>query len=93
MSKLKSYREAKRFAEQRDKKLTGYDFKHSVLIKHGDGSVLFFNYAFLEEKEGWIFVFTEHHGPHIYHKEDLDGIKQYKHFKKASIQLSPPYRK
>ena len=49
------------------------DFRsdRAVRIEHEDGSIIFFTHAFALSHEEWYFVFTEHNGYHLYHKEDV----------------------
>ena len=56
-----------------DKRLRG-----SVQIIHEEGTVLFYNYAFVMKFYDWFVVFTEHHGHHVYHESDLYRITQLK---------------
>jgi len=60
----------------------------SVQIVHDDGSILFYEFAFVERHphdglqplktgEGWWFIFTEHHGFHVYATDEVK-IRQYK---------------
>ena len=73
--------EAKQKALELDKQLRADDsrFSGSVLLAHQDGSIMFWEYAFCERHDEWWFVFTEHHGNHVYHHEDLERIKEYQH--------------
>ena len=46
-----------------------------IAIKHSDGSYLEFHSAcFRKYSKNFFFVFTEHHGNHIYHNEDVECI-------------------
>lgn len=67
-------------AKQIDAGLTAYDFEWGarVYIKHEDGTELDFNYAFVRKEDEWVFIFTEHHGFHVYHMEDLEKCVSYK---------------
>jgi hypothetical protein len=66
-----------------DKKLSLYDFIvkkqcRIISIKHGDGSYLEFHSAcFRKLNKEWMAVFTEHHGTHIYHYEDVKDIEEW----------------
>jgi len=67
-----TYQEAKDFAAKNNDKLIVKDFiEHSVYMKHSDGSTFKFTNAFGMIKNEWFFIFTEHHGYHIYGIEDL----------------------
>jgi len=46
-------------------------FSRAVKIIHEEGTVLFFDYAFVERHEDWVFIFAEHHGHHVYHESDV----------------------
>jgi transcription elongation factor Elf1 len=76
---MNNYAEACRIAKEADKKYLAHDFHPSqiVVLHHGDGAVLNYISAQLREWRGWIFVFTEHHGTHVYHKTDLTFYAQY----------------
>lgn len=78
--KFSSYREAVKVAEEADKKLTAYDFKSDewVLILHEEGTQLFFRSAFVKLWKDWVFIFTEHHKTHVYHKTDLVDFVYFK---------------
>lgn len=61
-------------AEAYDHQLLATDprFRRSVTLMHEDGSYLHFDSAFLMRIQSeWIACFTEHHGLHIYHVDDL----------------------
>jgi hypothetical protein len=61
-------------AEAYDHQLLATDprFRRSVTLMHEDGSFLHFDSAFLLRiRSEWIVCFTEHHGLHIYHADDL----------------------
>lgn len=79
-----SYRDAVAVAEEADKKLTAYDFKMDewVLALHEEGTQLLFRHAFVKEWKDWVFIFTEHHKTHVYHKTDL---RFYCHLKEQEI--------
>lgn len=67
-------------AEAYDATLLATDlrFRRVVILEHEDGSYLQFDRAFLMmcERE-WLICFTEHHGFHVYHKDDLFAYSQY----------------
>jgi hypothetical protein len=69
-------REANKRAKLFDAGITAYDFQweHRVHVIHDDGTHLNFNYAFYMKEEEWYYIFTEHHGTHVYHEEDLSAI-------------------
>lgn len=61
-------------AEEYDKKLRADDprFRREVTIIHVDGTVTHYDSAFLMRIESvWIACFTEHHGLHIEHTDEL----------------------
>jgi CMP-2-keto-3-deoxyoctulosonic acid synthetase len=70
---MKTRDKAMDFFKSMDKKLKCTDFKSSVALYHLDGSRLYFNSALIHHKFDWICCFTEHHGMHIYHRDDLEG--------------------
>jgi hypothetical protein len=79
MDNFTSYREAETVAKETDKKLSAYDFHCDSLVEiiHEEGTVLHYKSAFTQEWKDWIFVFTEHHGTHVYHKSDLSSWGTY----------------
>lgn len=77
-------------SEKREKKYAAYAagtssndsrFLRDVCIIHGDGSYLIFKSAFLFKDGDWVVAVTEHHGIHIYHREDLESCFQAKNIK------------
>lgn len=78
-------RDVRKVAEAYDKKLRANDprFRRQVHIIHEDGSVTNYDSAFLmkiadkhvtmqtSDYSYWIVCFTEHHGLHINHSDDL----------------------
>src|SRR6185295_17166129 len=46
-------------------------------IVHEEGTILHYKPAFTKEWKDWVFVFTEHHGIHVYHKSDLNSYGTY----------------
>lgn len=79
MDSFTSYKEALTVAKESDKKLSAYDFHPYSLVEiiHEEGTILHYKSAFTREWKDWIFVFTEHHGTHVYHKSDLHGYGTY----------------
>ena len=66
-------RKVKEHARRIDNDLQcGRDFNGTTTIKHNDGSVLIFEFAKLDEVDDFIVVYTEHHGFHVYDKEDVN---------------------
>jgi hypothetical protein len=65
-------------------------FRHSVKIIHEEGTILSFECAGVVdlEDDGWLAVFTEHHGFHVYHKDDLEGIITYLNLQRNPFTLS-----
>lgn len=60
--------------------LTAYDFSgmKMVEIRHEDGSIMYFYSAFAHMVEpNYIVVFTEHNGTHLFHIEDLEGVREW----------------
>jgi hypothetical protein len=75
-----SYREACEVANNCDKSLRAMDFGCGSLVQivHEEGSMFTWKYAFLREWLDWVFVFTEHHGTHVYHRCDLYSWGEYR---------------
>jgi len=64
----------RRIAEAYDHHLLATDprFRREVTLIHEDGSITHFDSSFLLRiRTEWIVAFTEHHGLHIYHQDDL----------------------
>jgi len=59
--------------------LTAYDFESNrrVAFRHQDDSYIDFTHAFYLEEDNWYFIYTEHHGFYVYHKEDIKLIRTY----------------
>jgi hypothetical protein len=70
-------KEIKQKADEYDATLLATDprFRRSATLIHEDGSYLHFDSAFLMRIDSvWIACFTEHHGVHVYHHEDLSSF-------------------
>lgn len=67
---MKTYKQAFERANEISPTFSG---KHNnvVFIKHGDGSKLEYTHAVAYVESKWIMIFTEHHGVHVYSKDDL----------------------
>jgi hypothetical protein len=50
------------------------DFDRAVTVRHRDGSVLVYRHAFTVALDDYHGVFTEHHGYHVFHREDVETI-------------------
>lgn len=74
-----NYKEAKALADARDSTLTSDDprFRHMVQLIHEDGTVLTYTYTFFVPIDRWYLVFTEHHGSHVYAKDDIHDISEW----------------
>lgn len=52
-------------------------FSRKVSLIHEDGCTMYFDSAFLMYVDKvWLAVFTEHHGAHVYHIDDLTSYEQ-----------------
>jgi len=71
--------DAHKLAKEINDKLRADDCRFNCAVKllHGDGTVMFLEYAFVEKHDDWVFIFSEHNGYHIYHSSDLTWV-QYK---------------
>jgi hypothetical protein len=47
-------------------------FMRDVSLAHEDGSHFFWRNAFVMTKGGWIIVFTEHFGEHVFHESEVE---------------------
>jgi hypothetical protein len=74
-----TYKEAVEVANKMDGQLWASDFAPSdlVLIIHEEGTSFTFQSAFLKTWKDWIFIFSEHHGTHVYNRDDLYFWAQY----------------
>ena len=79
-------KKAQAVAERYDKELKATDsrFNFCVRVIHEEGSIFFFESAFLmqwtenaAERQGWLLVFTEHQGVHVFDFDDLHSYDQY----------------
>ena len=77
MDNFTNYREALQVAKE--VKLTAYDFNPYGMVEiiHEEGTILHYKSAFTREWKDWVFVFTEHHGTHVYHVTDLKDYATY----------------
>ena len=67
-----NYKEACEKAKEIDRSLlVCIDLKDFIYLSHSDGSKCMWSHANLKEDGEWIFIFTEHHGYFVYHKEDV----------------------
>jgi hypothetical protein len=59
-----------------DKNLRADDqrLSRTVLVVHEEGTVLLFRYAFVAKDDNWYYIFTEHHGTHVYHQSDCEVV-------------------
>src|SRR5208337_304135 len=91
-TKLTGFALAKNIADDLDRALlvTDPQLNGSVLITHRDGSILFFDRAFVQRlvvtdhrpgehprDTAFAVILTEHHGAHVYHYEDLAKIRAF----------------
>lgn len=72
-------KEVMKWASKKDAKLKATDkrFSHKVHVVHEDGSVFVIMDAFLEEKDDYAVVFSEHHGVLVFAKDDLVICQEY----------------
>jgi len=73
----------KKVANEYDESLLATDprYNNMVFVQHEDGSQQLFHHAFIlryadEDKRRWYFIFTEHHGVHVYPEEGLEDWMQ-----------------
>ena len=59
-----------------------------VSVQHSDGSYFEFHSAIVRSLDTqWVAVFTEHHGNHLFYKEDVECIKKwYKEYKEIFLK-------
>jgi len=79
MSDSTNIREVKAKLALYEDKLRADDprFRNSVLLVHEDGSLMYWRFAFLLNMGAEYFgVITEHHGSHVYHRDDILSCTQ-----------------
>jgi hypothetical protein len=67
--------EARKFAENIDKNLSGYDLCYTALINHEDGSFHVVKNAIVFQWNDYYLVFAEHANYEVYHKEDASVLQ------------------
>ena len=67
------------YACGKDAELKCPNFKNAVIVEHDDGSYFHFNHAFFEEKDNMLIVYSEHHQPIVFFKEDLLKVEYTNH--------------
>ena len=72
-----TYDDVFNYAKEKDKDLLCNDYKGAVNIIHQDGSTFHFNYAFYEDYDRYLIVFTEHHQFQIFYKDDLTEYSEW----------------
>lgn len=70
--------EARLVKQAKRSKKPVFNPSNAVEVVHEDGSRLFFQSAFMIYKDHYFFVFTEHHGSHYYHEDDVN-VYMYTH--------------
>lgn len=71
------YREVREHAKAIDAKLRADDKrlnKGGVYLIHDDSSSFFWDSAFIQRWKGWVMIFTEHHGFHIYDLSEVPYV-------------------
>ncbi len=69
---LATREEAEAYAKEQDKKKNSAEnFNEAISISHGDGTICFFAYAEAEIWRGWVIIYTEHTGFHLFYQRDL----------------------
>jgi hypothetical protein len=75
-----TYADAKTQAKEIDSALRADDprFGRAVHMIHDEGSTFFWECAFVVDiGDKYISIFTEHHGFHVYDRDDVVSVKQY----------------
>ena len=70
-----NYSEAVKLAAEANSRLLANDFCEVVQVSHSDGSFFIFHGAFRVIRDDFAFIFTEHHGFHVYYLEDIDRVQ------------------
>ena len=73
-----NYREVLEKAKEKEKDITCKDLNNIVYLYHFDRTEITYSNATLETIDDangkWFIIYTEHHGFHVYHEEDLQTI-------------------
>ena len=64
-----------KLANEKSKTHSIFDFTDKIEIIHGDGSLFSIRHAFMEEYDEFLIVFSEHHFPLVFYKDDLTSYK------------------
>lgn len=72
-----TYGEAYKLAQKYNETLLCTDprLHNAVHVFVDDGSTFMWQNAFLMSKDDYIIIFTEHHGFHVYHKDDVEYMQ------------------
>ena len=70
-----TYPQAVRFAKAYEAKGFVLGRREVVFLQHHDGSSLFYTFAFVVRWHDWYLIFTEHHGRHVYHVDDVRHLE------------------
>ena len=68
-----NYTEMCNYAREVNRELRANDprFNHSVSLMMRDGSFFHMCGAFVEEKEDWVVLYSEHYGVQVFEREDV----------------------
>ena len=67
------------FAKAYNKKLTTKNFQGTAVIVHHDLTYMSITHAHVKKRGAWIMIFSEHHLPLVYHKDEMaEPVKWYK---------------
>src|SRR5271156_3637992 len=78
-NRFSDYTTAHKVAKQIDSELRANDFDPNciTIVLHEEGTQLIYHSSFPRKWKDWMFIFTEHHGFHVYHMSDLIGCSEY----------------
>ena len=64
-----------KMVNEKSKSHSIFDFTDKIEVIHGDGSLFNIRHAFMEEYEDFLIVYSEHHLPLVFYKDDLSSYK------------------
>lgn len=70
-----SYKKALRKLRKKSKKLTAFDFSGRIEIDFIGGDQFKIYFVLVEEDDDFLYLWTEHFGHFLWHKEDINSWK------------------
>lgn len=94
----REWQEILSYVSEKSKVLRADDprFEREVILVHEDGSQFHWKHAFCETRDGFVLVFTEHHGCPVYRFDEVNSLSTFKPFHPNpddTEDVLAPYRK